>query len=83
MNCPYCGSPMAAGKILGSDRILCVSWLPAKLKPRWLTRNKVIDSGGLIMADKPFPAFPTKEAFLCRQCKIGVFSFANNLLDET
>lgn len=77
MNCPYCGRPMEAGRIPGKDLFLCVPWIPADMKRSAVlpTRSQLMDSGGLILRDKPFPAAPYKEMFICRQCRKGVFSF--------
>ncbi len=78
MNCPYCGQPMEVGWIMGADRILCVPWIPQDAKQKIFSRRNVIKCGGLIMRDNPFPAFPKKETFICRQCRKGVFSFHND-----
>ena len=37
----------------------------------------LLDWGGLILRDKPFPAVPYKEVFICRTCGKGVFSFSS------
>lgn len=77
MNCPYCGKPMEAGRIPGKDRSLCVPWIPEKMNatPVLPTRTKLLNGGGLILRNEPFPAAPFKEAYICRQCKKGIFSF--------
>lgn len=60
MDCPYCGKPMEAGRIPGVDRFLCVPWIPAERKAGAMLPAKatLLDWGGLILRDKPFPAVP-------------------------
>ena len=94
MDCPYCGGPMEAGWIPGTDRILRVAWIPETdriLRVAWipetaerrflLTRTMLTESGGLILQDRPFPAAPYKQVFICRRCRKGVFSFQNDAGD--
>ena len=74
MDCPYCGGPMEAGWIPGTDRILRVAWIPETAERRFLlTRTMLTESGGLILQDRPFPAAPYKQVFICRRCRKGVF----------
>ena len=62
MDCPYCGGPMEAGWIPGTDRILRVAWIPETAERRFLlTRTMLTESGGLILQDRPFPAAPYKQ----------------------
>ena len=79
MDCPYCGKRMEAGRIPGVDRFLCVPWIPAERKAGAMLPAKatLLDWGGLILRDKPFPAVPYKEVFICRTCGKGVFSFSS------
>ncbi len=37
-----------------------------------LTRTMLTESGGLILQDRPFPAAPYKQVFICRRCRKGV-----------
>ena len=69
---------MEAGRIPGVDRFLCVPWIPAELKSGAMlpTKSTLLDWGGLILRDKPFPAVPCKEVFICRAGGKGVFSFS-------
>lgn len=78
MDCPYCGKRMEAGRIPGVDRFLCVPWIPAELRAGAILPRKaaLLRRGGLILRDKPFPALPRKEVFICRACGKGVFSFS-------
>ena len=78
MDCPYCGKRMEAGRIPGVDRFLCVPWIPAELKSGAMlpTKSTLLDWGGLILRDKPFPAVPCKEVYICSACGKGVFSFS-------
>ena len=47
MDCPYCGEPMEAGWIPGTDRILRVAWIPETAERRFLlTRTMLTESGG-------------------------------------
>ena len=46
-----------------------------------LTRTMLTESGGLILQDRPFPAAPYKQVFICRRCRKGVFSFQNDAGD--
>ena len=34
-----------------------------------------------ILQDRPFPAAPYKQVFICRRCRKGVFSFQNDAGD--
>ena len=53
MDCPYCGGPMEAGWIPGTDRILRVAWIPETAERRFLlTRTMLTESGGLILQDR-------------------------------
>ena len=46
MDCPYCGGPMEAGWIPGTDRILRVAWIPETAERRFLlTRTMLTESG--------------------------------------
>lgn len=83
MNCPYCGNPMERGRIPGTDRFLCVPWIPSKMKKGAVlpTRAGLLQGGGLVLRDTPFPAVPYKEVFICRACRKGVFSFQNSAGD--
>ena len=82
MDCPYCGGPMEAGWIPGTDRILRVAWIPETAERRFLLpRTMLTESGGLILQDRPFPAAPYKQVFICRRCRKGVFSFQNDAGD--
>ena len=65
---------MEAGWIPGTDRILRVAWIPETAERRFLlTRTMLTESGGLILQDRPFPAAPYKQVFICRRCRKGVF----------
>ena len=83
MDCPYCGKPMEPGRIPGKDCFLCVPWIPERMNVSVMLpgRTRLMENGGLILRDKPFPANPYKEVFICRACKKGVFSFQNDTGD--
>jgi len=75
MECPYCGKPMEDGRIPG-DRQNGMFWLPENEEISVAFANWVMDEkGGIPLADPKFFGFPYLKAYICRECKKGVFEF--------
>ena len=72
MNCPYCGKPMEKGRILRRRDFMHV-WFPEGVKlPLLLAESIVERKKGMILNElKGSP--PGLEAYLCKDCKKGVF----------
>ena len=66
---------MEEGKIPG-DRQNGIFWLPerediAVAFAHWVADEK----GGMMLAEPKFFGFPQLKAYICRECKKGVFEF--------
>ena len=72
MNCPYCGKPMEAGRIPGRRDFGHV-WLPQEAStPLVLSTKTVENKKGIVLNDTTILR-PGIEAYICKDCKKGVF----------
>ena len=77
MLCPKCGAEMDFGYIPG-QKDLGVFWVPDGTKMPLVISKGYVDSVDGIRIAPPSPLVPTipkASTYVCRKCKIGLFSF--------
>ena len=72
MNCPYCGKPMEAGRILGRRDFGHV-WLPEEASTPLAISRKIVENKKGIVLNDPAILRPGVDAYICKSCKKGIF----------
>ena len=74
MNCPYCGKPIEKGTISGRRDFGHV-WFPEDVRYPLMLSKSVVEKKKGILLNEPTVIRPGLTAYICRECKKGVFEF--------
>lgn len=77
-NCPYCGELLEKGSIENGRRDILIYYLPPGKHLPWLVTEKSIEKCGAIPLDGnnyKFWKWSKADAYICRKCRVGLFTF--------